>query len=133
LRCAGGALWEGRATTQFYETVVLEATVNALADSQEDPAVYGLADELLDVALRCVPPAALDVVGLAAAMKLVARLETGTAQSVIRRARLLSTSSPATARHLEKLGEELVELDRANASRPVPRNIGIISRNYLRR
>jgi hypothetical protein len=133
LRCAGGALWEGRATTQFYETVVLEATVNALADSQEDPADYGLADELLDVALRCVPPAALDVVGLAAAMKLVARLETGTAQSVIRRARLLSTSSPATARHLEKLGEELVELDRANASRPVPRNIGIISRNYLRR
>jgi hypothetical protein len=133
LRYAGGALWEGRATTHFDETAVLEAADDGLAESPEEAADYGLADELLDVALRCMPPAPLDVAGIAAAMKLVARLETGTAQSVIRRARLLSTSSPAAARHLEKLGEELAQLDRANASRPVPRNMEIISRNYLRR
>jgi hypothetical protein len=132
LRCAGGALWEGRATTQFYETVVLEAAYDALACKRDEAAdYYGLADELLDVALRGVPPAPLDVSGLAAALKLVARLEAGTADSMARRVRDLTAIAPETARQLEQIGEELTQLN--NVVGPVPRNIGILSRNYQRR
>jgi hypothetical protein len=132
LRCSGDGLWEGHATAQMHEAVVLEAVHRPAAGGQGEPADYGLADEILQVALRGVPSAPLDAAGLAAALKLVARLESGTAEAVIRHAQRLTATDSEAARQLRKIGEELAQLERENVVRPVPRDVGILSRYYVR-
>lgn len=105
--------WQGRSTTMPQVEVVLDAIEEPSGQDTEAIHIRGLADDLMDAALVPVPGSAPDVAGLAAALRLIARMEPGVAHAVARRADRLALDLPALSEALRALAQDLAGEERA--------------------
>lgn len=113
LRGDAAGPWQGRSTTMPQVEVVLEAIEAPSVPSTGALQARGLADDLMDAALVPVPGSTPDVADLAAALRLIARIEPGIAHAVARRADRLALDFPALSEALRAIAEELAGEERA--------------------
>jgi hypothetical protein len=104
---AGGETWLGRSIAEPYESIaLLPGTLASLVDAAT---CKGVADEIIDVALRSAP-SDFDREGMLAALRLLTRIESGIDGKLRLRSRQMRDRCPQVAGWLEDIADEMAGL-----------------------